>query len=77
MATNPGFRVEHRDGADRVVVAPLDTIDKPASLVRLRAMVEALLPGVEIADLPMEVHSWPGFLTSTPTSAGLRRGPTA
>ena len=53
MAANPDFRIEHRDGADRVVVTPLDAIDEPASLTHLRAMVEQLLPEVEIADLPL------------------------
>src|SRR5205807_1905341 len=62
MATNADFRIEHRDGVDRVVVTPLDAIDEPASLVGLRGMVEALLPEVEIADLPLEVHGWTGFL---------------
>ncbi len=62
MATNPNFRIEHRDGADRVVVTPLDAIDEPASLIRLRAQIEALLPEIEIADLPLEVHGWTGFL---------------
>jgi Transposase and inactivated derivatives, TnpA family len=62
MATNPDFRIEHRDGHDRVVATPLDAIDEPASLVELRTMVEALLPEVEIADVPLEVHAWTGFL---------------
>jgi hypothetical protein len=76
IAANPEFRIEHRDGADRVVVTPLDAVDEPASLVRLRAMVEALLPEVEIADLPLEVHGWTGFLdeythiSSAPSRAG-------
>ena len=43
-------------------MTPLDAIDEPPSLVALRAMVEALLPEVEIADLPLEVHGWTGFL---------------
>ena len=34
MAANPDLRIEHRDGADRIVVTPLDAIDEPASLVR-------------------------------------------
>jgi len=59
---NPEFRLEHRDGTDRVVVSPLDAVSEPASLVSLRAMVEELLPEVEIADVPLEVHAWTGFL---------------
>lgn len=62
MPTNPDFRIEHRDGSDRIVVTPLDAIEEPPSLVRLRGMVEDLLPEVEIADLPLEVHAWTGFL---------------
>ncbi len=60
--TNPDFRIEHRDGAHRVVVTPLDAVDEPASLVSLRAMVEELLPEVEIADVPLAVNAWTGFL---------------
>ena len=78
MPANPDLRIEHRDGADRIVVTPLDAIEEPASLVRLRAMVEALLPEVEIADLPLEVHGWTGFLDeythisgAEPRAAGL------
>jgi lysophospholipase L1-like esterase len=34
----------------------------PTFLVALRGEVEKLLPEVEIADLPLEVHGWTGFL---------------
>jgi TnpA family transposase len=44
------------------VLTPLDADDEPESLITLRAQVEALLPVVEIADLPLEVHGWTGFL---------------
>ena len=40
----------------------LDAEVEPASLVALRAGAEALLPEVEIADLPLEVHGWTGLL---------------
>ncbi len=62
MPNNPDLRIEHRDGAGRIVVTPLDAVMEPASLVELRGMVEALPPEVEIADLPLEVHGWTGFL---------------
>jgi len=61
-AANPGLRIEQRDGHDEVVLTPLDAEVEPASLVALRAGVEALLPEVEIADLPLELHAWTGFL---------------
>ncbi len=59
---NPDLRIEHRDGRDEIVLTPLDAHEEPDSLVALRAEVEALLPEVEIADLPLEVHRWTGFL---------------
>jgi len=62
MATNPDLRIEDRDGTDRVVVTPLDAVNEPQSLVELRLLIEGLLPEVEIADVPLEVHSWTGFL---------------
>ncbi|MFY9926792.1 MAG: Tn3 family transposase [Streptosporangiaceae bacterium] len=61
-AANPDLRVEHRHDRDEIVLTPLDADPEPASLVTLRAHVEALLPEVEIADLPLEVHGWTGFL---------------
>jgi Tn3 transposase DDE domain len=51
-----------RDGRDEIVVTPLDAETEAASLVALRGEVERLLPEVEIADLPLEVHGWTGFL---------------
>jgi len=59
---NPDLRIEHRDGRDEIVLTPLDAHDEPDSLIALRAEAEALLPEVEIADLPLEVHGWTGFL---------------
>ena len=49
-------------GRDEIVLTPLDAEAEPASLVTLRTEVEELLPEVEIADLPLEVHGWTGFL---------------
>lgn len=60
--TNDDFRIEERDGLDRVVVTPLDAVEEPDSLVELRKKIENLLPEVEIADLPVEVNTWVPFL---------------
>ena len=62
METNPDFKIEHRDGQDRIVITPLDAVEEPASLIDLRRHVDALEPEVEIADVPLEVHGWTGFL---------------
>ena len=61
-AASTDLRVERRDGRDEIVLTPLDTDPEPASLIALRGEVEKLLPEVEIADLPLEVHGWTGFL---------------
>jgi TnpA family transposase len=60
--TNNDFRIEERDGADRIVVAPLDAVDEPDSVTELRNLVEGLLPEVEVADVPLEVNGWVPFL---------------
>jgi hypothetical protein len=62
LPTNPDLRIEHRDGREEIVLTPLDADDEPPSLIALRGQVEALLPEAEIADLPVEVHGWTGFL---------------
>ena len=50
-------------GAD-LSVEPLDRIEEPASLVKLRAAVEARLPQVELPELIMEMHARTGFAAS-------------
>jgi hypothetical protein len=67
---NPGLRIEHRNGRDEIVLTPLDADPEPASLTGLRSEVEKLLPEVEIADLPLEVHGWTGFLDEYTHMAG-------
>jgi hypothetical protein len=66
-AANPGLRIEHRRGRDEIVLSPLDADAEPASLIALRANVEALLPEVEIADLPSRCTAGRDFSTNTPT----------
>ena len=69
-AANPDLRVEHRGRRDEIVLTPLDADDQSDSLIDLRARVEELLPEVEIADLPLEVHGWTGFLDEYTDMAG-------
>ena len=69
-AANPDLRIEHRGGRDEIVLTPLDADDEPDSLIALRTAVEGLLPEVEIADLPLEVHGWTGFLDEYTHMAG-------
>ncbi len=70
LPSNPDLHIEHRGGRDEIVQAPLDAQAEPASLIKLRSAVEGLLPEVEIADLPLEVHGWTGFLDEYTHMAG-------
>ena len=54
--------VEGTDGRTWLEVAPLDALEVPASLTRLRDRVAAMLPQVDLSELLLEVHSWTGFL---------------
>jgi TnpA family transposase len=62
LAANPVLRIEGDQGGEHIVASPLDAMDDPPSLKELRKRVEALMPEVEIADVPLEVHGWAGFL---------------
>lgn len=60
-------------GAD-LSIEPLDRIEEPASLTRLRAAVEARLPRVDLPELIMEMHARTGFAGSfTHASEGSAR----
>ena len=61
LDANDAVRVERTAGRDRFVVSPLDRLDEPESLVRLRAAVQARVPHVELPELLLEVEAWTGF----------------
>ena len=59
--TNPAVRLEAFAGKDRLVLSPLDRLEDPVSLRRLRSRVASLLPRPTLPDLLLEVHHWTGF----------------
>ncbi len=61
LATNPFVRVEREKGRDTVVISPLEKLDEPASLHRLRDGVQARLPRVDLSDVILEVKTWTCF----------------
>ncbi len=61
LARNPFVRVEREKGRDTVVISPLEKLDEPASLLRLRDGVQARLPRVDLSDVILEVQTWTGF----------------
>ncbi|MGA2986948.1 MAG: Tn3 family transposase [Terriglobia bacterium] len=55
LPSNPGARVEQVDGKDDLIVTPLDKLDEPDSLVKLRAEVNARLPRVDLPEVLLEI----------------------
>lgn len=61
LPANPDVRVEQRGGRDRLTLTPLERLDDPPSLRRLRATVDDRLPRVELPDVLLEIHGATGF----------------
>jgi len=61
LARNPFVRVEQEKGRDTVVISPLEKLDEPASLLKLRDGVQTRLPRVDLSDVILEVQTWTGF----------------
>lgn len=60
LADNPAVRI---DDAGKVHLSPMEAKTAPESLTRLRGVVSAMLPRVDLPDVLLEVHSWTGFLS--------------
>jgi TnpA family transposase len=61
LPSNPGARVEQVDGKDDLIVTPLDKLDEPDSLVKLRAEVNARLPRVDLPEVLLEIAARTDF----------------
>ena len=54
----------------RLSVERLDAVGEPESLTKLREMVAAMLPRVDLPDLLLEVHAWTGYLDAYTHAGG-------
>ena len=63
LPVNTAVRVEPRagDGKDELVLTALDRLEEPASLVALRAAVQARLPRVDLPEVLLEIAARTGF----------------
>ena len=61
LPLNPGAHVEQVDGKDDLVVTPLDKLDEPESLVKLREAVNARLPRVDLPEVLLEIAARTDF----------------
>lgn len=58
---NPAVRIETFAGQERLVLTPLDRLEEPESLLKLRTRVQNLLPRTDLPELLLEVNRWTGF----------------
>lgn len=61
LLDNPAVRMEKRDKGATLVVAPLDAVPIPESLLTLQPQVDARLPDIDLSELLLEVHACTGF----------------
>ena len=74
LAENTAVRIETVEGRDRPVLTALDRLEEPATLIALRAAVDAVLPRDDLPDVLLEVAGWTGFLVEfTHISEGAAR----
>jgi TnpA family transposase len=59
---NKDLSFEEDGEFDRVVLAKLDKLEEPESLLVLRKQVKALLPQTELPEVLLEIHAHTGFL---------------
>jgi hypothetical protein len=55
------LRITQINGKDRLALTPLDKLDEPPSLWRLKDQVDSLLPRVDLPDAILEIHALTGF----------------
>lgn len=58
---NPAVRFDMVQGKQELVVSPLDKVDDPASLVKLREKVASMLPRVDLPELILEIAERTSF----------------
>src|SRR5262249_12638227 len=61
LSSNPGACLEQVDGKDDLVVTPLDKLNEPDSLVKLREAVNARLPRVDLPEVLLEIAARTDF----------------
>jgi TnpA family transposase len=63
LPNNEAVHVERTHGRHELVLAGLDRLDEPPSLMALRTLVAQRLPRVELPELLLEVQAWTGFVS--------------
>jgi TnpA family transposase len=61
LPTNSAVTIERDGRRDVLTLTPLDKLDEPSSLVKLRGGVIARLPHVDLTEILLEVLAWTNF----------------
>jgi hypothetical protein len=70
LLTNSAARIETREGKEELVVAGLEKLEEPPSLLRLRAAFKTRLPRVDLPELLLEIAAHTGFAMRSLASSG-------
>ncbi len=61
LPSNAAVRIESRGGRDELVLAGLEKLEEPESLLSLRRRVSDLLPRVDLPEILLEIQRWTAF----------------
>jgi TnpA family transposase len=61
IADSPDLRIETTDGKPEIVISPLDRLEEPDTLRRLRAAVHGMMPRADLPGVMLEVMHKTGF----------------
>ena len=72
LPNNPAVRFEKINGKEELILSPLEKLEEPVSLVKLREAVAARLPRVDIPEIVVEIAARTGFARRLRTSRNVR-----
>jgi TnpA family transposase len=61
LPSNPAVRFETVNGKEELILTPLDELEEPPSLIRLRQETAARMPRVDLPDIVLEIATRTGF----------------
>jgi Tn3 transposase DDE domain len=61
LPSHEDLRIRQISGKDRLSLTPLDKLDEPPSLLKLKDQIDSLLPRVDLPDAILEIHALTGF----------------
>ncbi len=64
FATNTAVRLEQKDGQDQLVLTPLDRLEEPTSLLKLRRRVNQRLPLMDLPEVLLEMQAQTNFASA-------------